>query len=275
MPRKRRRAIPLVTTQVCKLCLKPKPLVRSHLIPAAMYKYILDPGKANDKPVVVGRKITATTSKQVRDYLLCAECEDRFNKSGEGWVLGQVWNGKTFPLRDRLRLALHLYDFPSFTVFSGTQVGIDTDKLAYFALSVIWRAGVRVWRTPFGGRTKQLDLGKHQDSIRRFLLGEIGLPKEVAVLVHVCTDYPSTGCFYMPSESRAIKISKLKRFGFQTLGLNFMVFVGDDIPPAIRQYCCVQSPSKLIFQLDCSEKTEQAFAQIMATSRPAKGMKED
>jgi hypothetical protein len=258
-------------TGVCILCLKTKPLSRSHLIPAAMYKYILDPSKKNDGPVAIERKITASTSRQVRDYLLCAECEDLFNKKGEHWVLGQVWNGKTFPLRDRLKLALHMYEIPIVTVFSGSSLGIDTDRLAYFALSVIWRAGAHTWSLAFGGRTRRLNLGGSEDSIRKYLLGETDFPNDVAVIVHVCTDYPSTGSFYTPSESRAETNPALKRFGFQALGLNFMVFVGT-IPPTVRQFCCVRSSPKVIFQRDCSEKTEQTFAQVMATSREARGL---
>ena len=236
-----------------------------------MYKYILDPSKTNEGPVAIGRTITSTTSRQVRDYLLCAECEDLFNKNGESWVLGQVWNGKHFPLRDRLKLALPKYEFSSVTVFSGSSVGIDTDRLAYFALSVIWRAGVHTWNLAFGGKTTRLNFGGSEESIRRYLLGETGFPKDAAVLVHVCTDYPSTGSFYTSSESRTETSPSLKRFGFQALGLNFMVFVGT-IPPTVRQFCCVQSPSKVVFQRDCSEKTEQAFAQLMATSREARGL---
>jgi hypothetical protein len=256
---------------VCRLCLKTRPLLRSHLIPAAMYKYILDPSETNDNPVAIGRKITSSTSRQIRDHLLCAECEDLFNKNGEGWVSGQVWNGKSFPLRDRLKLALHMYESPSMTVFSALSVGIDTDKLAYFALSVIWRAGAHTWRLPFGGQTTRLNLGESEGSLRKYLLGETGFPTDVSVLVHVCTDYPSTGMFYTPSESQVEPNPQVKQFRFQTLGLNFMVFVGN-IPPTVRQYCCVASPSKVIFRRDCSDKTEQAFAQLMATSREAGGL---
>ncbi len=80
----------------CKLCLMQKDLQDSHLLPAAMYKYIRVPLKRNPNPVIVGRKVTATSSRQVTDYLLCAECEELFNKNGEGETLRWVWNGKTF-----------------------------------------------------------------------------------------------------------------------------------------------------------------------------------
>ena len=92
---------------VCKLCLATKDLQNSHFIPAAMYKYVRDPDptKKNRNPVLVTAKATTTTSKQVSDYVLCAGYEDLFNKNGENWMLKQVWNGKRFPLGDRLRVA--------------------------------------------------------------------------------------------------------------------------------------------------------------------------
>ena len=254
---------------VCKLCLNARPLQKSHLIPAAMYKYLLDPKKKNDNPVVVGRNITATSSRQVSHHLLCSGCEDLFNKNGERWMLKQVWNGKTFPLRDRLAVALHLHAFPSVHVYSGASAGIDTDKLGYFALSVIWRAAVRTWNTPFGGTTRLLNLGNLEDPIRMFLLGQGPFPSDIVVMVHVCTDRESIGSFYMPS---AVRGNPVPSFGFQTLGILFRIFVGRTIPPAVREFCCVRSTRRLLFQRDCSEKTREAFRQLMATSRPAKGL---
>src|SRR5438034_546836 len=105
-------------------------------MPAAMYKCVLDRSRKNPNPVVVGRKVTATTSRQVTAYVLCAGCEDLFNKNGERWMLKQVWNGKQFPLRDRLNVAMPHYKFNNALAFSGKAVGIDTEKLGYFALSV-------------------------------------------------------------------------------------------------------------------------------------------
>jgi hypothetical protein len=251
------------------LCLKTRPLLRSHLIPAAMYKYLLDPKKKNDNPVVVGRKVTATTSKQVVDYLLCSSCEDLFNKRGESWMLKQVWNGKQFPLLDRLNVAHPYCTFSEVVAFSGSAVGIDTDSLGYFALSILWRAAVHVWNTPFGGKTTLLDLGPVEKPIREFLLGEQPFPDDVAIMVHICTDSSSRGSFHVPSRVQA---NPIPSFGFQTLGVMFRIYVGNIIPGNIRALCCVTSDNKLIFLRDCSEKTIEAFGQLMRTSRPAKGM---
>ncbi len=237
-----------------------------------MYKYIVDPKIPNDKPVVVGRKVTATTSKQVREYLLCTDCEARFNNGGERWILKQVWNGKNFPLRDKLSLAMYHYKFPGVEAISGSSAGVDTEKLGYFALSVVWRAGVRVWSTPFGGSTRLLALGGTEEIVRRYLLGETPFPAQAVVVVHVCTDWSSTGSFYMPSHvvGPALPCEVL---GFQCVGINFRLYLGASIPNIFRDFCCVRSSSRLIFIRDCSQKTEEAFGQILSTSRPAKGMK--
>jgi hypothetical protein len=56
------------------------------------------------------------------------------------------------------------------------------------------------------------------------------------------------------------------------LGIHFTVFIGNDIPPLMRQMCCVKSTPRLIFQRDCSQKTLEAFSEIMVTSKPAKNI---
>jgi len=250
--------------RVCKLCLKPKDLQDSHFMPAAMYKYVRDPDatKKNRNPVLVTAKTTTTTSKQVTDYVLCSGCEELFNKNGENWMLKQVWNGKRFPLRDRLAVALPLqpYTLSNSIAFSGAMAGIDTEQLGYFALSVIWRAAVHQWDSPSGRKTTVLNLGTAEEPIRTFLLGETPFPASVAILAVVCMDPYSRGVFYMPAQTTGISG---RSFVMLARGVQFMVFTGDSIPPIVHQMCCVKSAAKLIFQRDCSQKTLEAHAQLM------------
>ena len=250
-------------TNTCKLCQKPKWLQDSHFVPAAMYKYLRDPDetKKNRNPLIVTTKVTSTTSRQVTDYVLCADCEGLFNRNGENWLLKQVWNRKGFPLSERLSVALPRYTFENFLAFSGTATGVDTEQLGYFALSVIWRAAVHQWHTPFGGKTTVLNLGAVEEPIRKFLLGEVPFPTDVVILATVCTDPYSRAIFYMPSQTSGIPGTSIVML---TLGIHFMVFIGSTIPPILRELCCVRSTSKLIFQRDCSAKTLEAFTQIMS-----------
>src|ERR1039458_4038603 len=79
---------------ICKLCLMSKPLRDSHFMPRGMYKRIRDPSKRNASPVVVTRERTTKTFRQTKEYVLCADCEQRFNLSGEDWMLKKLGAGK-------------------------------------------------------------------------------------------------------------------------------------------------------------------------------------
>ena len=58
-----------------------------------MYKILREPGQTNPNPVIVGRDYAYSTSKQLTDYLLCEceECEQRFRRLGEDWVMVNCW----------------------------------------------------------------------------------------------------------------------------------------------------------------------------------------
>ena len=48
---------------------------------------------------------------------------------------------------------------------------MDTEQLAYFALSVLWRSGVEQWRT-LNQQTTGVSLGRFEEPIRKYLAGE-------------------------------------------------------------------------------------------------------
>jgi len=235
-------------------------------MPAAMYKYIQAPSLQNPNPMVVGRERIITTSKQVKDYLLCSGCEDLFNKNGEKEVLKWACKEKQFPLGERLAVAMPHHQFGDATAFSGADIGINTDKFAYFALSVIWRAAVHQWDTPTGKSTV-LYLGPPEDPIRRFLLGETGFPDEAAVVLTICADVYSQNAFFMPS--RVLNFQGMC-FVFLTLGLHFMVYIGRDAGRILHDVCCVRSPARLIYQRDCTKKTIEVYRDLVMSREASK-----
>lgn len=241
-------------TGQCPLCLQQRTLVDSHLAPKAMYKYAADPDEDGGAPMVVTRGGRRRVTRQVKQYLLCSECDNRLNKYGENYALQQVWNGSRFPLLDRLNLALTVRGSADGEVYSGLASGIDTEKLAYFALSVLWRAGVSEWRTS-KGTTHRVDLGSHQESLRAYLHGETGFPSEASVMATVCTDIYSR-IFYMPSPAILRMSPPVPAFSFTALGVNFLIVLG---PFAPEQICCVRSPKRLISKRDCSKKVIDAW----------------
>ena len=71
----------------CRLCKLTAELKNSHFIPAAFYKAAKRSDPNQEDPIVVTKNVVLQTSKQATAHLLCGECEDRFNKSGEKWTL--------------------------------------------------------------------------------------------------------------------------------------------------------------------------------------------
>jgi hypothetical protein len=142
---------------ICRLCLRQRWLRVSHFLSAFLYRRSLQRGAPNEHPVMMTNKRAVVTSMQVKDYLLCADCEQQFNKCGEKWAAAQVYDGTYFPLLQRLTLALPFFETPHLRAVSGIAAGIDTDKLAYFGLSILWRAAAHKWKM-MDGQTTSVDL---------------------------------------------------------------------------------------------------------------------
>jgi hypothetical protein len=74
-------------TAPCALCRTVKLLAESHFLPKAHYKLIRD--AQTGKSAFVGSKESVDTTRQVKKYLVCDECEDRFKARGENWVCSE------------------------------------------------------------------------------------------------------------------------------------------------------------------------------------------
>src|SRR5207249_11264465 len=68
---------------MCKLCKTESELQNSHLLAAGFYRLLRVPEANDPNPIRIDAKITTFTSDQVTRHLLCAGCEDRFNRNGE------------------------------------------------------------------------------------------------------------------------------------------------------------------------------------------------
>src|SRR5450432_2151262 len=164
----------------CKLCLLEKDLQESHLLPRSLYKKVRGTGRGNNDPTVAapGKK-PKTTSLQYKDYVLCWDCEQRFNVNGENYVMRLAQTKGKLPLLDMLeKVAAPEGPRNTLKAYTGAQLPeLDRDKLVYFALSVFRRASVHTWKTRDSGTVK-IDLGsRYNDELRRYLLGETELPR--------------------------------------------------------------------------------------------------
>ena len=244
---------------LCKLCLEFKDLQGSHLNPAFAYRIIRR--NQNLDPVMLTANRIGISSRQVTAHELCWDCEQRFRDNGEDWMAQQVYQGSDFPLLDRLKVAMPDWERPNHVAYSGVACGIDTTKLVYFGTSVLWKASLRKW-TIGTAETTTVDLGPYQDILRQFLVGETAFAADGVVIVSVCTDFESQGCFFTPC---AIREGIVPGYSLLVLGVSFRFFFGPHVPDEFRRFCCVRS--KRIFVADQSKQSQHSYSHLFQTAR--------
>jgi hypothetical protein len=228
---------------ICKLCQNDADLQRSHYLPKALYRLQRTDG---EHPYYSSSELIIQDQKQIADYLLCSVCEQRFNEFGEKHVLKLVHrNDEGFKLFEIVREnPYRRRSEGDYTVYRAADIGLDTEPLAHFALSVIWR-GTHIWPTFNGRATDGLRLDHHEESLRQYLLGIAPFPNDVAVKVSVALDDESQGILKYPfwNEDQTDAVA----FTFIMRGLWFDVVFGSPLPAYVYDNCCFGSREKLIF----------------------------
>jgi hypothetical protein len=235
---------------VCKLCHLEKELRRSHLMPKSLYKKSGSDDAKQPHPLVGTRKGTRPSSYQVQDYVFCNECEQRFGKEGEDYMMRLVAKRDgTFPLLETLELISGGVRGPSWTAYSAADSpSIEREKIAYFVASVFYRASVHKWRQE-SGEVVSTDLGaENNETLRQYLLGYTGFPANVWIATFVCRDLESRTMFVMPSANS----KKDPAWLVIMRGFVFMFAIGVDPPGYIRRFCIMNSPQRWITVRDCS-----------------------
>lgn len=254
----------------CKLCLLTADLQNSHLMPASLYKKARIPGATNPNPTFISEKGSKQTSRQLRNFVLCRDCEQLLSKNGENYVMTQVFDGnsKRFPLLEALRVTSPTWGGPEFVGYDlASTPAINRDQLGYFALSVFWRASVHIWRER-GEEPMSIELGKvYNEALRQYLLGQMGFPANVVLLVIACTDALSQDMFSVPS----LGLRNLERtYSFMAKGLNFLMIVGKQLrAPAVRELCAVTGKRRLILARSCESKMHGAYDRLARLQQSA------
>ena len=82
-------------------------------MPRALYKVCREAKLANPNPVVLTHGRASSSSRQIRDYAMCGDCEARFNRNGETKILPLCYRGPDrFGLRSLLRCGSPLKTTP-------------------------------------------------------------------------------------------------------------------------------------------------------------------
>ena len=223
-------------------------------MPRALYKMARGSGrKGNQDPYVLSAKARKSSSHQIKDYVLCRDCEQRFSKNGEDYVMRLVTkrDGK-FPLLDMLNAIPPTMKMPKWSTYSASQTPeIDRAKIAYFALSVFWRASVHTWEQESGEKVR-IDLGgKYNEEIRRYLLGETAIPARASLLVAACTDEVSQKTFFTPEENSKVRD---RSFGILVRGLFFLFRITKTPAPWQAGLSMVNNSREWILVWNCFEQ---------------------
>jgi hypothetical protein len=245
---------------ICKLCLVNKDLRKSHLVPRSLYKKVRTRGAGNNEPgirFVNGR--TGRSSHQFQDCVLCAECEHRFNVNGEDYVMRLTLRDGRLPLLEMLERARTTAERDGLKAYSTADTPeVEREKLAYFGISVFWRASVHTWHDQ-DGNPLRIELGnRYNEEIRRYLLGSAPPPPLAYLAVHVCTDELHRHIFYPPC--RNIKHAS-KIFEFLACGIRFTFGIGKSFPDLFRDSSILKRPNEWITSFDCrKEHVKQLIA---------------
>ncbi|MGA8510014.1 MAG: hypothetical protein WB762_30760 [Candidatus Sulfotelmatobacter sp.] len=227
---------------VCPLCLDPKEkkLYKSHYMPAALYPK--------------GRKLEYATrastgllqnENEIKNPLLCFDCEQRFDQNGESEVLRWINpKGKRFPLSEMLKLALPRDYDPTLSRYSGSDLGVDMDKFAYFAISMVWRGSVHDWVMFDGTVRPRTELGVFLEPMRLYLMGKAPMPPDTSVIVIVTSDEGSRKVWTTPSLH--VEADCLN-FRFLTFGVLFRVMMGRHMWDYFRDQNCVSARKCLFY----------------------------
>jgi hypothetical protein len=254
---------------LCKLCRQDRELRESHFLPAAVYAQLRDGAQQNPNPVLITSKVSLATSKQITGHVLCGECEQRFSNNGEAWVLGNMSRPEGFPIQDALVASKPIQSNEKFAYYSSVAIpAINMPALIYFAMSIFWRASAHMWRN-VSGFMEGIDLGPFEEPIRGFLLGG-PFPKDTVILVSVWPTKDVLPAAYTPRRGRA---PGCHCFNFLIPGLEFKLLTGKGIPEVLRTACSNASADRLIFSaMSVASDTMEAFAKLISTSRPSKGL---
>lgn len=242
----------------CALCRKQRKLCKSHYLGRVLHTLSRD---QRGDPVVMTPKFVTTTPKQLWAHLLCSSCEKLLNEKGEKPVQALFNGANGFPLLNRMELALPFKVSRTVMTYSGLSMGIDTEPLAYYALSMLWKGAVHKWTT-LKGQKSFIKLGKHRERIRRYLLGEAGFPEGIYVIVTACTDIGSQGMNFAPAKMAG---TRFPMYSLLIRGIWFHIAVTEE-PVPVDNLCCYRSDRRVLHKADCSKEFLQAGRFIHKTA---------
>jgi hypothetical protein len=252
----------------CRLCLEQRELQFSHLLPKALYRLV---GRVSNPvhpdTVQVTLNDRRKSSEQSRRHILCFDCEQRLNTVGERWILQNCYRGRgVFRLRTELRKRSQLERDSTIEAYSASPEEVAT--LAYFSLSVVWRASLCDW--PARGRTYHpIRLGPYQERVRKYLKGETGIPPDIALIATLSQLAVPVLAFSLPISYLA---EGCRCHRFHIPGICFVIAVGKATAKSWPDICILRNPLRpIIISTVNDEQTQEQIMRLMGKVAPPWG----
>lgn len=217
----------------CRLCLGEADLFDSHIIPRWAWKRSRADSLKNPNVARLGGGVARQDQSQVHEHMLCRPCEERM-KWGEDYAHEVTYQ------RDRSAKFLELVG-PDIFQSNGVRVALpgrlDVARIAYFGLSVIWRASVA--RSVPECRLSEWA----EESLRRYLLQEAPFDDDLSCAVKFHdTPFESqavTSIYSLPACDGAGAV-------FLFFGLVVKLESGE-AAKELRPLCALHSPQNWVF----------------------------
>jgi hypothetical protein len=248
----------------CKLCRRDNvELQKSHFIPAAAFRLLLDQGAKNPRPFLINNQTIIQTNEQQTARLLCRDCEQRFHREGESWFFRHCLRKNTFILQDILARNTPVASDRDTDIYHAAQIPqISIPAVAYFAASIFWRGAVHYW----GNDSLPVRLGPFEKSFRRYLMGEADFPKDTSLQFAVLKGRGQYDRYTTEPCGERKDFGHL--FKFTMGGISFRLAVGQNVPDWLRRLCCVRSPGNIVISTILLDKWSELEAVNKITSNP-------
>jgi len=215
---------------LCSLCLKEKTLKDSHLIPKSIYKAVRNLYPQSSGGITFGSTKTNSinyTDKQIKQHLLCFDCEQRFSKYGENHVTPDCFRNKSqFNLLDKLNnIPSNLITNEHDWYVPEDNSDIISEAYLYFGASIFWRASAGKWSDGIENYHNALG-NKYQEELRKYLLGTTNFPSNIFLAVYVDTDSEVIPLVQFPTVS---KKNGYHHHIFYIPGIKFSLIVGNNV----------------------------------------------
>jgi hypothetical protein len=249
---------------VCALCLQERPLSESHLIPAAAHRLL----KERNELIVVASDKTFHSSKEIKERLLCDDCERLLNRHESYFLKLALQPDGTFPLRNMLEHAPTLMRDDDVLVRDTTTLDLDVERLSYFVLSVFWRGSVGNWNYE-NKRAISNNLGdKYNEIFRRYLKDVLPFPKEVRLLFLISNKLLPNKFMHIPVSWRE---EGFHMHRFTVPGFQFILMVGGVHDSSSKEACFYHSSSHPIYQTSWVDYLQDRDAlRLIAGSSPSR-----